>query len=84
MTGRVHSPRRLLAGLGGVAHRCRATLQTAAFWLAVSLPIGYLLAFLHPAGPLATVETVSAALGLHALALVVGHSSHRDARGGGV
>lgn len=45
-----------------------AALRTAAFWLAVTLPIAY------PAVLLGSLETLPALLAGHAIAVAVGHS----------
>lgn len=85
MNGPTLLQRRLPALIGGAVERCCSTLRTLAFWLAVGLPVAYGFALLYPVGPLSTVEGLTTALGVHALALVIGHRGHTDgdADGGG-
>lgn len=80
LAGRLHAvgDERLDALLRAVVDRSLATLRTVAFWLAVALPAAYLIAFVDPVGPLGSLDGLAGALGLHVVALVTGHSRHRD------
>lgn len=78
MNGPTLLQRRFPTLAGGAVERCCSTLQTLAFWLAVGLPVAYVIAMLYPIGPLSTVDGLMTVLGVHALALVIGHREHAN------
>lgn len=68
--------RRFLGLARVTAGRLVAALEFVAFWCVLALPVVYAAVYLlSDVAP--TVETVSVAVGVHALALVVGHRHSR-------
>lgn len=78
VTGPTLFQRRLPALLDGAVERCCSTFRTLAFWLAVGLPVAYMVILLYPVGWLSTIEWLMMALGVHTLALIIGHRGYAD------
>ena len=75
---RLRSIRTRRSSLAAVTDRLAGSVRTAAFWLAVCLPLAYLPAVRTVDDGFDDLLLLSGLLALHVLALSVGHGHRRD------